>query len=73
MLIGSLCSSDRTWQRQKDGGKSDAKDKLTLLGLSVQAVEVAYGPPSRRANAELLAAFKSPVMQPGNIQWLLVL
>lgn len=47
---GSLCSSDRAQAEE------EAKSRLTFMGLSVQVVTVAYGPPSRRTSTELLAA-----------------
>lgn len=50
---GSLFSSD--WARAEE----EAKGSPTFLGFSVQVVTVAYGPPSRRASTELLAALKS--------------
>lgn len=75
MLIGSLCSSDRALA-EADKENSGKLRKRRMVGSlmprisqlfwgSVQAVAVAYGPPYRKTNAELLTAFKSPVMQPG--------
>lgn len=77
---GSLCSSDWAQAEEEASGRSEAKGRPTFLGLSVQAVAVAYGPPSRRTSTELLAALKSchaaAATHPqtvGDIQWLLLL